>query len=153
MKGGLQIIREFKIYTVGKMSGISYEEQIAWRKHLEECVKLYYDGSNRVTFIHPPLYFNYQEHLHNTEREVLDWEMMQLHDCNIVVVNLDQIDTTIGSHMELGAVQGINRFGDKYIYVVGVGEDSVHPWIKETCTRIENNFTDAAKYIARYLLV
>ena len=147
-------MKEYKIYTCGKMSGIPFEKQMGWRQALEACVKDKYDGSDKIKFIHPPLYFNYEHMMHKSEREILDWEMMQLHDCDIVIVNLKEIDTTIGSHMELGAVQGINRFGDKYIYVVGIGEDNnLHPWIKETCNRIESNYSDAATYITEYLLI
>ena len=146
-------MKEYKIYTCGKMSGISYEQQMKWRKEIEEHVKGLYDGNDRVKFIHPPQYFNYESILHKTEREILDWEMKQLHDSDIVVVDFNGIDSTTGSHMELGAVQGINRFGDGYIYVIGVGDDSnLHPWIKETCMRIEDNYSDAAKYIVEYLL-
>lgn len=147
-------MKEYKIYTCGKMSGIPFEQQMQWRKSLEAFARDKYDGSDKIKFIHPPLYFNYEHMMHKTEREILDWEMMQLHECDIVVVNLEGIDSTVGSHMELGAVQGINRFGDKYIYVVGIGEDNnLHPWIKETCNRIESNYSDAATYIIEYLLV
>lgn len=147
-------MREYKIYTCGKMSGISYSQQMQWRQIAEAFIKDKYDGSDRIKFIHPPLYFNYEHTMHKTEREILDWEMMQLHDCDIVLVDLEGIDSTIGSHMELGAVQGINRFGDKYIYVIGVGkEDNLHPWIREACNRIESNYADAASYIVEYLLV
>lgn len=147
-------MKEYKIYTCGKMSGISYENQMYWRKKIELFVNREYDGSDKVKFIHPPLFFNYESSSHKTEREILEWEMKQLHDCDIVIVNLEGIDSTIGSHMELGAVQGINRFGDKYIYVVGLGkEDNLHPWINESCMRIENSYSDLAKYIAEYLLV
>lgn len=147
-------MKEYRIYTCGKMSGISFEKQMQWRKTIEEYIKDKYDGSDIIKFIHPPLYFNYEHVMHKSEREILDWEMMQLHDCDIVIVNLEEINSTVGSHMEIGAVQGINRFGDKYIYVVGIGEDNnLHPWIKETCNRIESNYSDAATYITEYLLV
>lgn len=146
-------MKEYKIYTCGKMSGISFNDQMKWRKELEDNVRSNYDGIDRIKFIHPPLYFNYETILHKSEKEILEWEMMQLHDCNIVVVDLNNINDTVGSHMELGAVQGINRFGDKYIYVIGVGDDTnLHPWIKETCVRIEKNLFDASKYIVEYLL-
>lgn len=136
------------------MSGISFEEQMRWRRNIEFLIKNKYDGLSKITFIHPPLYFNYENKMHKSEREILDWEMMQLHNCDIVIVNLNGIDSTIGSHMELGAIQGINRFGDKYIYVIGIGdEDNIHPWIKETCHRIEEWNSEAATYIADYLLV
>ena len=147
-------MKEIKIYTCGKMSGTSFEKQMEWRKNLETLVREKYDGNDAIKFIHPPLYFNYEHTQHKTEREILDWEMKQLHDSDIVVVDFDGIDTTTGSHMELGAVQGINRFGDKYIYVVGVGkEEDLHPWIKETCIRIEDTFPDIAQYIVEYLLI
>ena len=147
-------MKEDKIYTCGKMSGISYSQQMQWRQILEAFVKDKYDGNSSIKFIHPPQFFNYDKILHKSEREILDWEMKQIHDSDILVVDLDGIDSTIGSHMELGAVQGINRFGDKYIFVIGIGkEENLHPWIKETCMRIENSYCDAAKYIVEYLLV
>ena len=55
--------------------------------------------------------------------------------------------------MELGAVQGNNRFGDKHIFVVGLGKgDGIHPWIKESCFRIEDVYANATGYIVEYLL-
>lgn len=141
---------KIKIYTCGKMSGIPYDEQMKWRMELEKCV-----DCERASFVHPPLYFNYENAWHKSEREILEWEMAQLYDCNIVVVNLKNIESTIGSHMELGAVQGINRFTEKHIFVVGFGEikENLHPWIKESCMRIEDNIEDIADYINTYLLV
>lgn len=142
-----------KIYTCGKMSGISFIEQMMWRSRIESEIKSSLDCGQSVKFIHPPLYYNYEENNHKTEREILEWEMTQVHDCDILIVNLDGIEDTTGSHMELGAVQGINRFGDKHIYVVGLGKsDNLHPWIKESCIRIEEDYAKAAEYIVEYLL-
>ena len=147
-------MKEYKIYTCGKMSGLSYSQQMKWRKNIEKLIRDKFNQKHTITFIHPPLYYNYVIAKHKSEKEILDWEMMQLHDCDIVIVNLNQIDSTTGSHMELGAVQGINRFGDKYIFVIGIGDDkNLHPWIKETCNRIEKSYSDAAEYIAEYLLI
>ena len=77
-----------KIYTCGKMSGISYVEQMAWRLKIESEIKsaLSYTDE-RVKFVHPPYYYNYEEKYHKTEREILEWEMAQVHDCDIVIVN------------------------------------------------------------------
>lgn len=142
-----------KIYTCGKMSGISFQEQMEWRSNVEHEVRIrtYYDFD--VKFIHPPMFYNYEENNHQSEREILEWEMAQLHDCDIVVVNLDGIEDTTGSHMELGAVQGINMFGDKHIFVIGLGKDeNLHPWIRESCIRIEEDPDKVADYICNYLL-
>lgn len=142
-----------KIYTCGKMSGISFQEQMEWRLRIEGEVKKWLDFGQGVKFVHPPMFYNYEENYQKSEREILEWEMAQVHDCDIVIVNLDGIDSTVGSHMELGAVQGINRFGDKHIFVVGLGkDDGLHPWIKESCIRIEDDYAKAAEYIVEYLL-
>lgn len=142
-----------KIYTCGKMSGISFQEQMEWRLRIEGEVKKWLDFGQGVKFVHPPMFYNYEENYQKSEREILEWEMAQVHDCDIVIVNLDGIDSTVGSHMELGAVQGINRFGDKHIFVIGLGkEDNLHPWIKESCIRIEDDYAKAAEYIVEYLL-
>lgn len=142
-----------KIYTCGKMSGISFQEQMEWRLRIEGEVKKCLDFGQGVKFIHPPMFYNYEENYQKSEREILEWEMAQVHDCDIVIVNLDGIDSTVGSHMELGAVQGINRFGDKHIFVIGLGkDDGLHPWIKESCIRIEDDYAKAAEYIVEYLL-
>ena len=135
------------------MSGISFIEQMMWRSRIESEIKSSLDCGQSVKFIHPPLYYNYEENNHKTEREILEWEMTQVHDCDILIVNLDGIEDTTGSHMELGAVQGINRFGDKHIFVVGLGKpENLHPWIKESCIRIEDDYAKAAEYIVEYLL-
>ena len=142
-----------KIYTCGKMSGISFQEQMEWRLRIEGEVKKWLDFGQGVKFIHPPMFYNYEENYQKSAREILEWEMAQVHDCDIVIVNLDGIDSTVGSHMELGAVQGINRFGDKHIFVIGLGkDDNLHPWIKESCIRIEDDYAKAAEYIVEYLL-
>lgn len=62
-------MKEYKIYTCGKMSGIPFEKQMQWRLALESFVKERYDGSDVIKFVHPPLYFNYEQKMHKTERK------------------------------------------------------------------------------------
>ncbi len=145
--------KRWKIYTAGKMSGISYAEQIKWR--IELTGEITGRTTAQVDFIHPPYYYNYEEHFHKSEAEILEWEMTQLNDCDVVVVNFEGINDSIGTHMELGAIQGINRFSGKHIFVIGIGDMNadLHPWIKESCMRIEPTIEDAAEYIAKYLLI
>ena len=136
------------------MSGLPLAEQIGWRLKLDLFIRKYNQTDNRISFIHPPNYYNYEHKCHKTDREIIDWELKQVYDSDIVVVNFEGIESTIGTHIELGAVNGINRFGNKYIHVIGIGDETkVHPWIKESCLRIEKNIEDAAKYIAEYMLI
>jgi len=141
-----------KIYTAGKMSGLSYTEQTAWRIDFEEA--LLSKASCKVTIVNPPMYYNYLSQNHNSEAEVKEWDLNQVRDSDIVVVNLQGIESSIGTHFELGFINAINSFGGKHIYVVGIGNPKkLHPWIDLSMFRCEPDVESAADYIANYLLV
>lgn len=146
-------MKDFKIYTAGKMSGLSYEEQMAWRRHIEYAIKG--RTSKAITFIHPPLYYHYDRpEEYQSEREVMEWDLSQIRDSDIVVVNLAGINDSTGTHFELGVTNSINNFGSKHIHVIGIGDpSSVYSWIRLSLHRCETTYEDAADYIARYLLV
>ena len=146
-------MKEFKIYTCGRMNGLSYEEQMKWRNAIQEAIELRTD--RKVTFIHPPLYYGYHADLHKSEREVKEWELKQVCESDVVIVNLDGVMQSVGSQMELGTVCGANIVSNKQIMVVGFGksQESVHPWIELSMIRYEEDIIDAADYIAKYLLV
>lgn len=146
-------MKEFKIYTCGRMGGIPYEEQIHWRNEIEKAISLRTD--KKVTFVHPPLYYAYGEEYHKSEREVMDWELMQVCNCDIVIFNLDGIMPSIGSHMELGAAYGARLAFGKNISIIGIGkiDENIHPWIGACQFRNEETIEDAADYIVKYLLI
>ena len=145
---------EYRIYTCGKMSGKAFEYIVAWRGKLEHEVSLRTDGRNRVVWVHPPCYYNYEEQNHKSEREIFLWELNHVRTCNIFVVNLEDVETSVGSLMELGAAVGANLCGAN-ISIIGIGDEKKikYPWIKEACLRIEDNIKDAAEFIAGYLLI
>jgi hypothetical protein len=146
-------MKEFKIYTCGRMSGISYTEQMEWRNTIQRMIE--FRTNRKVTFIHPPMFYGYHDNLHKSEREIRDWELKQICESDIVIVNLDGIMLSVGSHMELGAVCGANIAGNKQIMVVGFGksDELLHPWIELGMLRYEEDMVDAVDYIAKYLLV
>lgn len=146
-------MKEYKIYTCGKMSGIAYEKQMEWRYKIEELIKA--KTNKVVTFIHPPLFYGYHITNHKSEREVKEWELNQVCDSDIVIVNIDEINSSIGSHFEMGAVCGANITSNKHITVIGFGnsEAEIHPWIDLSFLRFEESIEDAAEYIATYLLL
>ena len=141
-----------KIYTAGKMSGITFEDQMKWRKEFEHCLREHTD--KQLSFLHPPLYYNYESINHKTEAEIKEWELNQLRDCNIVIVNLRDVNTTVGTHFELGFINAVNMFGNKHIYVIGIGDETnIHPWIELSMFRQEPNIESACDYITEYLLL
>lgn len=144
-------MKTFKIYTAGKMSGLSYEDQMGWRLELERLVRTI---SNNVLFVHPPHYYRYGDGMHQSEREAMVWDLAQIRDSDIVVVNLENIGQTIGTHMELGFIEAMNQMSTKHLHLIGVGKPDVeHPWLNEVLLRREDTLEQAAAYISAYLLV
>ena len=147
---------DVKIYTAGKMGGLSYGEQMCWREELEMWVNKRVEqyGSRKMPrFIHPPLFYSYEKREEKSDKEVLLWEFGQISQSQIVVVNLDGILSSAGTLMELGAVAALNQKSSNYIMVIGIGKAVDYPWVNEVLLRREDTIEDAATYIARYGLV
>jgi len=145
-------MKTFKIFTAGKMGGLDYKSQMNWRKEIENLITSVSDKS--ISFVHPPLYYQYKENDIKNDVESRTWEINQLIDSDIVIVDLSSISDSIGTHIELGIVEAINRMSNKNIYVVGVGKPNVnHPWISLGIFHQEDTLEEAADYIINYLLV
>lgn len=121
-----------------------------WRNRFEAILRSKCDKN--VIFIHPPMFYQYGDELN--EKEAREWEISQLKDSDIVVVDLSTISDSIGTHIELGIIEAMNEFGYKHIHVVGVGKPNVnHPWIQMGMLRQEDTIEDAVDYITTYLLL
>ena len=140
-----------KIYTAGKMSGLTLNKQVSWRNEFASLVE---DLGVSVNVVIPPFYYNPGDpDAANIEAEAKEWDLAQIRDSDIVVINLDGIEDSIGTHYELGYINAINSFGNKHIYVVGFGGNKeLHPWIKLTLFHWEPNVIGAADFVAKYLL-
>ena len=142
-------MNKFKIFTSGAMNGLSFEKQMKWRTLLEYTVKGNTDKP--VEFVHPPMYFDYE---YPDQNFVKEWEISQLLSSDIVVINLENIKDSIGTHMEIGAVIGANKVSGKNIHIIGIGApDTEHPWIKSTPLIIVPDVQSASDYIVKYFLV
>lgn len=144
-------MKRYTIYTCGKMNGLSFKEQMDWRLKIEKAIKDVAPEDCTVEFIHPPLYFNYEYGHHKTQREVKSWELGVVSDkIDAIVVNLDGINDSVGSHYELATAEKAGRF----IPIIGIGKtDGLHPWILESLLRAEEEYGAAAEYIGNYLLI
>ena len=140
-----------RIYTAGKMSGTSFADQMRWRLALAEGVRRRTDGN--IKFLHPPLYYNYVAMSQKTESEIREWELNMLRKCQVMVVDLAEVESSIGTHMELGFANAINMFGN-HIFVIGIGStEGLHPWIRDSLFRVEPDIDSACEYIAKYMTV
>lgn len=140
---------KLKIYTIGAMKNKTLEDTMHWREELISALKFHDERTPKV--ITPPIYYNYTHHYQKSEKEIKDWELAQLKKCDVAVVNLDDVNNSVGSHYELATVDAFNKSGG-HIFVIGIGDPTdVHPWIVDSCFRIEPTIEDAALYIMNYL--
>lgn len=132
------------------MGGLSYQEQMEWRNRIETVVRAKTDKS--LVFIHPPNFYQYNDGVDETEKMV--WEMSQIRDSDIVIVDLSTIKDSIGTLIEMGFIIGINQFGYKTKHIIGLGKPNTnHPWIQMGILHREDTPEDLADYIINYLLV
>lgn len=146
-------MKTYKIYTAGKMFGLSFNEQMEWRLEIERLIKERTDTP--LQFIHPPLYFRYDAQEHKSENEVKQWELSHVRESDIVIVNLNGVNDSTGTHYELSTIDAMNSFGNRHIHAIGIGESDakIHPWIELSLLRSEEDYEKAADYIVNYLLI
>lgn len=140
--------KNVSIYLAGGMGGVSFEEQIRWRNQIRDAI-LYglYEYTYKPLFFSPPMYYNFEEQNHNTEREVMEYDLNRLRNSDLVIVNFNN-PNSIGTAMEL-AIAYENR-----IPVVGINEDKceLHPWLVESVTRMCYSLRETIKYVVDFHL-
>lgn len=144
-------MKRIKIYTAGKMGGLDYGEQMGWRNAVEGAVRGRIDNAD---FVHPPVFYNPNDpNAWCTEDEAMEWDLNQIRDSDVVIVNTDTIDDSIGTHYELGFINAINSFGSKHVYVIGIGlKRELHPWIERSLFKWVETVDEAADYITYYMM-
>lgn len=133
------------MYLSGAMSGVSFEEQSKWRNNIMNEVKFNRDCAKTVHFFNPVNYYNFEEKNHKSEKEIMEFDLYNLRNSNLVVVNLNN-PSSIGTAMELMLAKELNI----PVIAFGIGDKEVHPWILETCTRVCDNLRDTVDHIVDF---
>lgn len=146
--------KELKIYLAGKMSGLSLNEMTKWRKLFKTGLTKYGElkGCN-VEVISPVDYYNFEEKKkHQNEMEVMKFDLSLMKKSDIVIANLQDINTSIGTCIEVYEAWriGIPVIGYGYGGSEVYGE--IHPWIANCLTRIEKSDKDTCQYIADFYM-
>ncbi len=140
-----------KIYLAGKMSGLTFNEMNEWRRELELKLRALADVSGcKVKVINPVKYYNFQEVKHQSEREVKDYDLKLVNSSDVIIVNLDGLQTSDGTKYELHDARKSNipviAFGNKRLY------DNLHSWTQDNITRIEEDINDVVVYIKDFYM-
>lgn len=139
----------YKIYLSGAIgcyekSGSDYHK--VWRKDVIDA----FFGVSIDDCFDPTKFYSYNDSSY-TEKEVMRYDLKQLKNSDIVLVNLDSIDMSIGTAQEIFYAYLLN------IPIIGFIEDEestyIHPWLKEEVDKIfvgENSKDEAIDYIKTY---
>ena len=103
----------------------------------------------RLEIVNPVDYFNFEEpRRYKTQKEIFDFDLWQVVHSDLILVNLDRINDSAGTIIELYQANQISK-----IPVVAFGDDSdLHPWIRECINRIEDDLDGAIEYIDEFYL-
>lgn len=134
------------------MGGLSFEESNEWRRKLKSMIfgRAFY-SQIRPTVINPNDFYNFKEPTHKSEHEVMQYDLNHVRSSDIIVVNLDGINTSIGTAIELYAAAQLNI----PVLAWGTSEEweNTHPWLKECISRVESDANDLCNYIFEYYFI
>ena len=142
----------FKIYLAGKMSGIDIEESDTWRRLSTILIRdRAYTQGVKVNVVNPNNFYNPNTKGHKTEKEAMQFDLNHVSTSDLIMVNLKEVNTSVGTAMELLTAAQLNI----PVIAFGTGEEysETHPWIKECISRVESNMVDAIEYIRDYYFV
>lgn len=141
--------RSLNIYLAGGMGSLSFEEQTRWRNQVRDEI-LYggHDYNAKPYFFSPPEFYNFEEPSHETEKEVMNFDLNRLRNSDLIIVNFND-KSSLGTMAEI-AIAYENR-----IPIVGlnVGNESLHPWQVEMCDRVFNDMLKMVEFIVEFHLM
>lgn len=125
---------KLKIYLAGAMTGLTWEEQNEWRKEI-------IDKLNDFKCINPCNYYNFEQIVHDSELEVMRFDLRLLKRCDLIIAKIDT--DSIGTTMEIAIAY------DENIPIIGLNlqNKELHPWIKSSCDKIFNNIDELIDYV------
>lgn len=140
-------MQKLKIYLAGQCKGLS-DEGREWRERVTEQLETvagWVDAN--IAVIDPTKYFSYEEKRHKTQRQVKQYYLWQIAHSDIVLLNCDGADVSIGTAQEV-------QFAvDHNIPVIGFGSGSAYPWITEAdCQVVFDSMHEAVDYIRDFYM-
>lgn len=143
-----------KIYLCGAMAAKNYEDAMSWRKEATDYAEIYIPVENAV--FNPMLYFNYEMDQDDfSDKECFRYEKRMLPECGVLLVNLEDIEKSVGSIHEIAWAfdHDIPIIAFHRVYTDEQVFSKVHPWILEEVDRFftgENSIDEAVSYISSY---
>lgn len=122
-----------KVYLSGA-SKCEKDEGYEWRKAAEEYLSTY-------RIFNPNEHYNYSTLIPESNKECMRLFLHHLDDSQIVLVNLDNSNASVGTGIEIGYALANNKV------IIGFGVKNIYGWIVEACDYVANTLAEAAEYI------
>lgn len=138
----------YYIYEAGGMGDLSFEEQNEWRVDLKQRFANYYKSRlYNVVFINPVDYYNFEEKRHETEDEVMRFDLHKVKNSDLLIVNFND-PKSLGTTAEMATAY------DRGIPIVGLNESGakLHPWHQCMTERIFTDRGELLDYIVKFYL-
>lgn len=141
-------MKKLNVYLSGATKYVDDSFQ-NWRSDCIE-IEMYGLGCSgiytKLNFINPIAYFNYTHNKPKTEKQCINLFMWLVDKSDILLLNLDDSDKSIGTGMEIehAFCRGIP------IIAFGKNPDTWYNWAEERATVIFDDLEDAVMYINDY---
>lgn len=142
----------FNIYIAGAMGEIPYETYKPRRNDIKNrLVEYYNNNSNSFPYLlyvtDPSDYYNYDNQVHKTEKEVMNFELNKVRNSNLIVVDFYE-------SYSLGTMAELTVAHEHRIPIIGINDQDniLHPWQIEMCERIFDSIDDAVMHIGEFYL-
>lgn len=141
------ISSDLTVYLAGKCRGLS-DEGTQWRNEIAVKLQTVAEWINSdIRVIDPTKYFSYSENKHKSNKQVKEFFLDKISQCDLVIVNLDDSDSSVGTAQEC-------QFAvDNRIPIVGFGTKNMYEWIAEVdCQVVFDSMHEVVDYVRDYYL-
>ena len=131
---------KLKVYLSGSIKNVDNSFQ-SWRTR---CSMLRQNGYyTNLDFVDPNTYFNYTNKLPNTDKQCIDLFMWEIEKCDVLLLNLDYSNISIGTGQEVEHAFCHN------IPIIAFGEkpETWYSWTKERASALFDTLDDAIEYL------
>ena len=137
-----------KIYLAGRCKGLM-DGGKEWRSSAKMILNTIAEAiGTKVTVFDPTNYFGYDEKKHKTQKQIKDYYFNTIRHCDIVLLNLN------GTEYSIGTAQEVQYAVDNNIPVIGFGTEHVYPWLSEVdCQVCFDSIHEALDYIRDYYIL
>lgn len=141
------ISSDLTVYLAGKCRGLE-DEGTSWRNEIAVKLQTVAEWINSdIRVIDPTKYFSYSENKHKSNKQVKEFFLDKISQCDLVIVNLDDSDSSVGTAQEC-------QFAvDNRIPIVGFGTKNMYEWIAEVdCQVVFDSMHEVVDYVRDYYL-